>query len=147
MKKLTLAILFTFSLSAMIQAQDFNKAIGVRGGYGAEISYQFPLSGNTRAEADLGLYGIGNGGFTLTGIHQWVFGIQDGLNWYLGAGPQIGAVNNSFGIGIAGQAGIEYYIPNVPIQLSLDYRPSWFIIPTDYKFAPYGLGIGIRYTF
>ncbi len=94
---------------------------------------------------DLGLFGIA--GFTLTGIHQWVFGIQDGLNWYLGVGPQIGAVNNSFGIGIAGQAGIEYYVPNVPLQLSLDYRPSWFLNLSDDKFAPYGLGVGIRYTF
>lgn len=142
---LTIALIIGFIFA--IQAQDFKNAIGIRGGYGAEISYQFPLASKTRAEADLGIYGGKDGGFILTGIHQWMFGLQDGLNWYVGVGPQIGALNKSLGLGVAGQIGIEYNIPSVPIQLSLDYRPGWFIIPSDYSFQPYGFGIGIRYTF
>ena len=148
MKKLTLIAVFALTAFTVSQAQDFSQAFGIRGGYGAELSYQHPLSGNTRLEADLGLYGFHSTGFVLTGIHQWVFGIQDGFNWYAGVGAEIGSLEGTFGLGAAGQIGIEYYIPSVPIQLSLDYRPSWFILPSNYAFNAFGgVGLGIRYTF
>lgn len=146
-KKLTLTVALVFSLFLTSQAQDFSQSLGIRGGWGAEISYQRSLKETTRFEGDLGLYGLGNNGFILTGVHQWLFGIQDGVNWYLGVGPQLGILNSTLGIGIAGQIGIEYNIPSVPLQISLDYRPSWFVVPSNYPFEPYGVGLGIRYRF
>lgn len=147
MKKLTLTAAFIFSLLISMQAQDSGQSLGIRGGWGAEISYQRSLTGSTRLEGDLGLYGLGNNGFILTGVHQWLFEIQDGVNWYLGVGPQLGVLRSALGLGVAGQVGIEYNFPSVPIQVSLDYRPSWFILPSNYPFEPYSVGFGIRYRF
>jgi opacity protein-like surface antigen len=155
MKKVALSLLFVLSLMGAVQAQDISKAIGIRAGAGAEISYQHPLSDANRLEADLGLGGWGeHGGFLLSGLYHWVFNINNGLNWYVGPGLQLGSVyyesdnkwENGLGIGIAGQIGIEYNF-DFPLQLSLDYRPDWFIIPSAKGMGYDGIALGIRYKF
>lgn len=155
MKKLFLTLMLAAGIMAGVQAQSSDKAFGVRLGYGAELSYQQALSGSNRLEADLGLGGWDHTGFLVSGIYQWVFNIQEGLNWYVGPGAQVGLAsyrdnNNNWksdlGIGVVGQIGIEYNF-DFPLQLSLDYRPSWMIIPSGAGFGYYGIALGVRYTF
>lgn len=153
MKKLFLAVALFIGIASFTQAQDLSKAIGARLGYGGEISYQQPLSGATRLELDLGLFGGNHGSFLLSGIHQWVFGLADGFNWYAGLGGQVGSAWYSkddkwgLGLGLAGQLGLEYNF-SIPLQMSLDWRPNWLIIPSGYGFFPeQGIALGIRYRF
>ena len=82
MKKLFIAIILLTVLTNLNIAQATDKAIGIRGlSNSAEISFQNSLSKSTRLELDLGLYGLDDrNGFILTGIHQWVFGLDKGLN-------------------------------------------------------------------
>ena len=151
MKKLLLAISLFIAVVSITQAQTMDKAIGIRITDGAELSFQNPLGSSTRAELDLGVYG--NNTFLLTGIHQWVFGLQEGLNWYAGLGPQVGLWDKldhsgkHFALGVAGQVGIEYNF-NAPIQVSLDYRPGWMIIPTGHNYMSwFAVALGLRYRF
>ena len=153
MKKTILAIALFMSVVSLSQAQGISKAIGARFGYGGEILYQHPLTNSTRLELDLGWFGSKHGTFLLSGVHQWVMNIQDGFNWYAGLGPQIGTAwydkddKYGLGLGVAGQIGIEYNFP-IPLQLSLDWRPNWLIIPSGYGFFPEnGIALGIRYRF
>ena len=155
MKKLFLAFALLMTVTSVTVAQTNDRAIGIRGlNNAAEISFQNPLSNSTRLELDLGLYGFGeHNGFILSGIHQWVFGLDNGLNWYVGLGGQLGSRsyeknnvwNSGFGLAFAGQIGIEYNF-SIPLQVSLDYRPAWYVIPA-FGGAYDTVGLGLRYRF
>ena len=153
-------------LAFSAQAQDISKnALGLRlgdnDGFGGEVSYQRGLSKNNRLELDLGWRNSNNyDAFKLVGLYQWVWDIDKGFNWYAGVGGGIGSWsydqggNNYSGTIIlaAGDIGIEYNFKEVPIQLSLDFRPEFYLNNSgDNKFRNdnFGpdLGLGIRYRF
>ncbi len=136
MKKIILSFVLVFILAGTASAQVNGKTIGLRfggfNGYGGEISYQQPLSSANRMELDLGLnyYGFG-----LSGVYQWVWDLSslaDGFDWYAGLGGSLGSYNryysnSPFNVGVLGQIGIEYNF-NIPLQLSLDYRPGIYLL-------------------
>ena len=157
MKKLIVSIglLIGFGLSAQAQAISKN-ALGLRlgdnNGFGAELSYQKGLSNNNRLEADLGWRNNHSvSAFKSTGIYQWFWEIDNHFNWYAGAGAGLGSwsastSNGSF-IYVAGNVGIEYHLEEVPIVLSLDYRPEFG--GHGYFDNNYGadIALGIKYKF
>lgn len=112
--------------------------IGVRlgGGYGsdAEISYQ-TSSSTDRLEIDLGFnFSEGNNRLGGAAIWQRVRPIENGFSWYYGVGAALGMRDDdngsdAFGVGPAAQIGLEYNFANAPFQLSVDYRPAFYIIP------------------
>ena len=149
MKKFFLVMAFAALFSELSFSQVDGKALGLRLGgsafSGAEISYQHPLSGSNRLELGLGTSAWGLG---LSGIYQWVWDLSelsDGFNWYAGVGGLMGLQDEFFGLAVAGQVGIEYNF-NIPLQLSLDYRPAIYFIP---KFDDYydGISLSVRYKF
>lgn len=148
MKKVLTVVALCFALAATAAAQD--KGIGLRfnGGYdnGAEVSYQQKMGDANRLEADLGFGAYG--GFSLTGIYHWVFGLEDvtdGLAWYVGPGAGLRIGSNGLGAGIVGQIGIEYTLPTVPLQFSIDTRPGVFF--GKGAFNDWGAALGVRYCF
>ena len=146
MKKIIIAAALVMSIVGAANAQASKKAIGLRFNYaGAEATYQHPLGNANRLELDLGLnsYGLG-----LNGIYQWVWdlsGVAPGVNWYAGAGAALGIYSKSFGIGILGQIGMEYNF-EIPLQLSLDYRPGIYVIPS-FGASYDGVCLSARYKF
>ena len=150
MKKTILTLALALSFVSALTAQADSKAIGLRLGYGAELSYQQPLGNANRLELDLGL---NYWGFGLSGVYQWVWNISEsspGFKWYAGVGAGLGSYHysstlNSLGIGILGQIGIEYNF-NIPLQLSLDYRPGIYIIPAFWGSYD-GICLSARYRF
>ncbi|MFO8000818.1 MAG: hypothetical protein R6U46_06205 [Marinilabilia sp.] len=145
------------ALPALTQAQNGDRAIGLRFGggigYGTEFSFQAPFSGN-RAELDLGFGNRGDFSYwNLTGLYQWVMPIESGFKWYLGLGPSIGNWNHNdlsdseVYLAAALNAGIEYNFSEAPLQLSIDTRPELSLVnPPDDPFG-FGLALGIRYKF
>jgi opacity protein-like surface antigen len=126
MKKVVFVFGLLVSLTLSVNAQDIaDNAIGLRlsggNGAGGEISYQKALGNNTRLEIDLGLANE-FADFKATGLYQWVWSLEEQFNWYAGFGGGIVSANGT-GIYGAGVIGIEYNF-NVPILLSLDYRPE-----------------------
>lgn len=138
-----------------VQAQGVNgtrNAIGIRGGWGVEASYQRYVASANRIEATLG---INRYGFNATGIYQWMFNINTNVagqfKWYAGPGVALGAwtgskFTNGFSMGILGQVGIEYGFESIPLLLSLDYRPGIYFTPETH-FDWSGFGLGVRYCF
>lgn len=153
MKKLFIAIVAVFAMSTVASAQF--QGIGVRlgggQGFGAELSTMWDF-GN-RTEIDLGWGSHDNyTDFTLTGIYQWQGEIGSGFGWFAGVGARVAYWSWSNGnngdsdiaLGLAGQAGIEYQFPSIPIQLSLDIRPCFYLIPeTNFHWGD--IALGIRY--
>ena len=159
MKKVIFTLALVVSMVGAMSAQTTDKAIGVRFGggfgYGAELSYQQPLSAANRLELDLG---VSRWGFGLSGIYQWVWDLSDlapGFNWYAGVGAGIGSYNfdyvdnrngnSDLSLGLLGQIGIEYNF-EIPLQLSLDYRPGIYFIPSYYSSLD-GICLAARYKF
>jgi len=148
MKKMMLTLAFVAGMFFTASAQTDGNAIGLRfgglNGSSAEISFQHALSSANRLEVDLGL----GRGLGVTGIYQWVWDLSalaDGFNWYAGVGGTADIFENNFELGVAGQVGIEYNF-NIPLQLSLDYRPAIFVVPN--VFGGYdGICLSARYKF
>ena len=161
MKKLFVLAIAFFGVLTFTNAQSISdNAIGLRlgdsDGFGAEVTYQRALGDNNRLELDLG-WRSGNNwdGFKLTGLYQWVFNLDGGFNWYVGAGGGVGSYsfdNVPMGIDdsetfvfVAGDIGIEYDF-DIPLLLSLDFRPEIgfgdFNDDVDFDIA-----LGIRYQF
>ena len=166
MKKLFLSAFMLLGLAFSTQAQDISKnALGLRlgdnDGFGGEISYQRGLSDNNRLELDLGWRdGNGYSAFKLAGLYHWVWNIEGGFNWYAGVGGGTGSwkakdfyVNGEKFKGdsntvlfAAGDIGIEYNF-DIPLQLSLDFRPEiYFSDGVNDDFGP-DIALGIRYRF
>ena len=131
MKKIVLlaALMLGFAVAAAAQP----RAVGLRGGYGAEISYQHTLSKTNFVEADLGLLA---GGFNITATYNWMLlkpEWTDRGEWgvYAGPGVTLGSkvfssllYRPGFHIGVAGIVGLEYTFW-FPLQVSVDLRPQF----------------------
>nr|WP_299439584.1 hypothetical protein [uncultured Aquimarina sp.] len=157
--------IFTTLLLASIftaQAQDISEhAIGLRlsesDGFWAEATYQAKLSSNTRIELDLGVQGRNRyNALKLTGMYQWVFNIDGGLNWYVGPGIGGGLVDfdddldnrdnlETFGF-VTGDVGIEYNF-DFPLMISLDFRPEIYFDDYSNDDIIFNLGFSARYKF
>ncbi len=149
MKKILLVAALVLGFAVAASAQP--RAIGIRGGYGVELSYQHNLGANF-LEADLGL----NTFNALNVAATYNFSLAqfgDGFNFYAGPGAAVGIGFGKaahFNVGVAGQVGLEY-IFNFPLQLSIDLRPQIGIGIVE---GGVGLGfwgwypsLGIRYAF
>jgi hypothetical protein len=162
MKKIILVASLIIGLSFSAQAQNSSKnALGLRlgdnDGFGGELSYQRKLATNNRLELDLGWRNSNNvDAIKLVGLYQWVWNIDGGFNWYAGVGGGVGSWsydnnnnndNGSFAL-VAGDLGIEYNF-DVPIQLSLDFRPEIYFNSDDFRDDNFGpdIALGIRYRF
>ncbi|GAA4807538.1 hypothetical protein [Litoribaculum gwangyangense] len=163
MKKLFLLsiALVGFALSTNAQTISEN-ALGLRlgdsDGFGAEISYQRALGDNNRLELDLGWRDGNNyNGFKLAGLYQWVWVLDGSFNWYAGVGGGLGSfsfenpggkdISDTF-IFAAGDIGIEYNF-DIPLQLSLDFRPEIGFGDDTYdnNDLDFDIALGIRYRF
>lgn len=157
MKKLFIAIVAVFAMSTVASAQIQTLGVRVGGGqgYGAELSAQWGFLGQ-RLETDLGWNsGEHHTGFSLAGVYQWTGEIGSGFGWYAGVGARLAMWSwesgykdhdTDFALALVGQAGIEYNFDAIPIQLSLDIRPNFWLIP-ETSFHWGDIALGIRYRF
>ena len=165
MKKTLLVALALLGLSLAAVAQP--KAIGVRGGlfglrFNGEISYEqwTDLFDNDYDffELDLGVFG--GDGFKATALYNFTFAqpeFTDRGEWGFYAGPGV-AVGYGTGInkvedkkssrfvGLAAQLGLEYTFW-FPLQLSIDFRPSFMIPAFMNRGNWYGFALSARYAF
>ncbi|MEP7375466.1 MAG: hypothetical protein ABI675_18860 [Chitinophagaceae bacterium] len=155
MRKALLAAIFLFIVSA-IQAQSkstnsstYKTALGVKiwDGGGITLKHFF----NDRNAGELIGYFWRNGvRFTgLYEIHGDITGAE-GLRWYIGPGAHIGFYNSKYGDGsfggIDGVLGLDYKFSGAPINVSLDWQPSFEFGDNRGFYGGWG-GLGIRYTF
>ena len=152
MKKIIL-VLVAVVMGSMAMAQ--SNAIGIRFNYGDgsrtgyELSWQHGLGAN-RMELDLGTIVGDNGmGFNLTGTYLWNGTFTGGFGWFAGVGAQVGFWNfdnGGFALALVGQAGLEYKFSAIPLQITLDLRPTFNFLPYS-EFHWGGVTGGLRYTF
>ena len=157
MKRLLL-LSFALALYTTGQAQamgpDYNTAIGFMFSPSA-VTFKTFVQDNRAVEV-LGY--LWRDGFRLTGLYEWHgdFASARGLKWYAGGGAHLDFWNakyrdrreNAGGVapGIDGVIGLDYKFNGAPINLSLDWQPS-FTFANDDNFASNWLGVAMRFVF
>lgn len=153
MKKIILVAAMVLGFAVAAAAQP--RAIGLRGGYGVEATYQHSLGANF-IEANLGLGGFNS--LNVAATYNWML-VQPNWtskgDWGVYAGPGA-ALGLGFGdaaglnIAVAGQVGLEYSFW-FPLQLSLDIRPQLGLHTgggaAGLYFGGWCPALGIRYKF
>lgn len=154
MKKFLAIVTFAVMITAVASAQDYNNAIGLRGGLYNGITFKHFLGGKSAVE----LLGATRwSGIEVTGlyeIHNRAFDV-DRLNWYYGVGAHVGLYNgdnNTYDdptgsymvLGADFILGIEYNFTELPINISLDWKPAFNFIGYSH-FWPDGGALSIRY--
>ncbi|MEO0875675.1 MAG: hypothetical protein AAFY48_13830, partial [Bacteroidota bacterium] len=148
-----------------LQAQSYQQAIGLRLGVPVSASYKFFLEGTNNAIEGFVSYdqakfqGSGWSWISIGGgyqIHNDLSSVTDGLQWYYGAGAamflwtfdsdfSVVADQASLSVGLLGFIGLDYKIPNAPVNVSADWVPTLFLNGFDSGFgAGYG-AIAVRY--
>jgi len=142
-----------YLLSAVtLSAQKYTTAAGIRLGSGIGVSVQQSLYGNKTLEGII-QKGFFSDGTTLTALfeqHNNIF--SRGMNFYLGAGPQIGIYKNgssknentSNSVGAAFIGGMEFKLGKV--LLSFDYKPA-INLTGGHGFFDSQSAISVRYIF
>ncbi len=152
MKKIILSLALVLCMSTALFAQAEGSTIGLRFGYPTELSYQKGLNSTNRIELGLGFRAYTYAtSLSFSGVYQWVkdlSSITDGLNWYYGAGAQVGFYSYSktyIPVAVLGQVGLQYDF-NIPLRLSLDWRPGFqFGGYYNNGFVGDGFCLGVRY--
>ena len=147
MKKIILVAALILGFAAAAAAQP--RAIGLRGGWGAELSYQHNFDANF-LQADLGLntFNSINGSVVYNFmIAQPAWTSRGEWGFYAGPGASVGlglGEANYLTLGAAGMVGLEYTFW-FPLQLSLDIRQHVGI--GNGLWTPTSVGLGVRYRF
>lgn len=140
---------------------DYDQAIGLRGGPANGITYKKALGEGTYLEA---MASLRWGGFIVTGLYEITQNLDTQsprFNWYYGFGGHVGFwsgyYNNNLWfdedrnefmvVGADGIIGIEYTFEEAPINISADWKPVINLIGAD-NFAGFNSGaISVRYVF
>jgi len=139
-----------FSQSKSTNSSSYKTALGVKAFWdGGGISFKHFASDNNAIEL-IGYFW--NRGMRITGLYEIHGPINGapGLQWYIGPGAHIGFYDSRHGdgsfAGIDGVLGLDYKFNGAPINLSLDWQPS-FEFGEDRGFVGSWGGLAIRYTF
>ena len=131
--------------------QASSNAVGLRvdfgsgsAGLGPNINHRFKRNLSLDAaivffEGDL--VGIGaqvEQNFPLKGVPE--------LNWYIGIGPQLLVANENTDVALVPVTGLEYNIPDSPLNFSFDWRPNFYLSP-DANVQTGRFGLSLRLAF
>ncbi|UEG48887.1 hypothetical protein LK994_09580 [Ferruginibacter lapsinanis] len=145
-------VLITFSqqqVSAQSRGSSYTTALGVKFYPGAITVKHFVKT--NRAIEGIGYFW--ERGSRITGLYEIHGDIKNarGLKWYIGPGAHLGFYKTKYygggtTVGVDGVLGLDYKFNDAPINLSLDWQPSFEF--GDYAgFSGNWGGLAIRYTF
>lgn len=143
MKKLFLLLSLVFTVHTA-SAQELGIRVGDVLGNNVAVDALFTLGEFSRVHADLS---FGSGGVGIEALYDFLYRPlgAEAFNWYVGAGPSM-LIDDPFYLGFSGEIGIDYHFVEVPLSLSLDWRPTfWLIEETDIRAG--GFGLNVRYVF
>jgi len=132
----------------------YKKAIGVKM-YPSAISYKTFLT-NSKAIEVLGYFTLDGFRTTIMMEKYSTFANTEQLSWYIGYGGHLGIWSEEWkknnpthkagiAVGVDGILGLDYKVKNAPLNLSIDWQPSFNFVGSSY-FESGWAGLGIRYT-
>lgn len=93
-----------------------------------------------------GILGLTNG-VGICGLYEWHHAIPsvDKLQWFIGAGGFLAFRDSETLLGAAGIVGLDYKFPEIPLNLTLDWKPELNFI-NDVGYDGTGIGLSVRFT-
>ncbi|MCW3092591.1 MAG: hypothetical protein JWP81_3660 [Ferruginibacter sp.] len=94
-----------------------------------------------------GILGI-NDGIGLCALYEWhkpIVSVEH-LQWFVGAGGYAAYRSKTSYVGAAGIVGVDYKFQDIPLNISVDWKPELNII-TSVGFEASGVGFSARFTF
>ncbi len=160
MKKLLATIAICFVAVTAVNAQNYNRAIGLEGGWGtAGLTYKQFTSANTFLDFKA-TFMLGDGfGVLANGTYDFNQPLLPGLSFFYGLGLEAGVFSGRYRgeeyhgnlmAGAFGNIGLEYAFSAIPFAVSLDWNPGLRLVIGDKLwsgFAWEGICLGIKYTF
>jgi hypothetical protein len=144
------------SLSAL--GQNYNSGIGLRGGVSQGLTFKTFTNDNAAFE---GILHTRWQGIMVTGLYEIHKNFPDarGLSWFYGFGGHLGTWDDRNGknppwadngdnytvLGADLIIGLDYLIPNSPVNLSLDYKPAFNFVGYKGIWAD-GVALSLRFT-
>lgn len=164
MKKTLLFVSIITAFSFSLKAQDYKTAIGIRlGPNSPAMAPGFTIRHFLdEKHAVEGIVGI-NSGIGFCALYEWYHPVAtvEQLQWFVGAGgyaayrnnalftgegSNSGNNKNSSFIGAAGIVGVDYKFRDIPLNISIDWKPELNIIESV-GFEASGVGFSARFTF
>jgi hypothetical protein len=141
MKKIFLSLLVVaaVAIAGSAQAQGYSSALGARFGSPFAASYKFFVTDPGAIELFAGFrgYGAGYSWLSANGAYEHHFPISGvtNLSWYVGGGAGVqfwswrnnNALGGNTSISIFGVLGLDYKFEEIPLNLSLDWMPTFFV--------------------
>jgi hypothetical protein len=94
-----------------------------------------------------GLVSFGGSRFGLGALYQVHTPMgTPGLQWYYGGGAYVGFQDGDTYLGPTGAVGLDYKFANIPLNISLDWKPELDILP-GINFVPDAFGLSVRFAF
>ncbi len=160
MKKIISVSLFlaAIAFTTTVSAQSYKTAVGVRlsssqAMVNNSISLKHFLNERSAIEA---LFSFGDplAIGALYEVHKPFS--SEGLQWFYGGGGYLGFVKSwnpnknrnetDVNVGAQGVVGLDYKFTNLPLNLSLDWKPELNLV-SDINFEPAAVGFTARFTF
>jgi hypothetical protein len=148
MKKLLFICLISMAALSS-KSQNYTASAGIRlGPNSAAITSGFTgkyfLNEKTAVEGILGI----NDGVGICGLYEIHFPIESvkNLQWFAGPGAYVAFRNSTTGVGAAGIIGLDYKFDELPLNLTIDWKPELNLI-SQVGFESSGIGISVRYVF
>lgn len=140
-----------------VESQEYKTALGVKF-YPGAITIKHFLNPKAAVE---GIGYLWNRGGRITGLYEFHWDINNvpGLKWYVGPGVHLGFYTNRYYdngkkydggtyAGVDGIIGLDYKFKGAPINISLDWQPSFdFGYGYGNGFSGNWGGIAVRYVF
>jgi hypothetical protein len=144
MKKLLLVFALVAGLNHLSQAQEVGIRFGDVTGGNVALDAIFSTSKFSRIHGDVS---FGRGSIGLDALYDFKYSTlgNEGFYWYLGVGPSA-YLSTPLSLGLSGELGAEYRFSDAPISLSLDWRPTMWIIDTT-TLKTNRFGFNVRYIF
>ena len=147
-----LAFLCFVFLQQSVQAQSTTSAnmLGIRisskdAAVNNSITYKRFFNSNVAVE---GLLSFGDPvalGVLLEKYKPFNAGSTSGLTWFYGAGAYVG-FSGGRNFGAQGIVGLDFVFPNLPVNLSLDWKPE-LNFTKQFSFEPSAVGFSARFVF
>lgn len=136
------ALFVAFAMES--QAQDYSRAIGIRGGIGANVTYKQFVSTQSAFELLGGFYFGDVYASLVYEVHNEFRNDVRGLTWYWGVGASVLLSSGGIGVGGLGAIGLDYSFGDIPLNISVDWMPHLYLIGGQ-GFEPGGGGFSLRY--
>lgn len=152
MKKtlLTVSVITAMAMFGSLYGQSYQSAVGLRLGSPWAASYKMFISEPGAIEVFAGYRWHGSYSWvSANGLYQHHFpiGSVENLSWYIGAGAGVqfwswkglALDDSNTSISIMGVGGLDYKFADIPLNLSLDWMPTYFL---GGYFSGFGGGYG-----